>query len=136
MDETTNAQSDPWVQEQLKAHVAHLTKHGLIAGHVRATVAWVLPNAVCLSRVGSKDNKNFAFWVISGKFATDHIARNLAPTPRAAVRHFALKWQLRASRLAERTDADQTDMAGPAAELEKYAQGLYALAEQDQHWLS
>ncbi len=136
MEENTNAQGDPWIQEQLKSHVGHLTKHGLVARHIRATVAWVLPNTICLSRVGSNENKNFAYWVISGKFATDHIARELADSPRAAVRHFALKWQLRASRLAERTDANQEDMAAPAAELEKYAHGLYALTEQDQHWLS
>lgn len=116
-----------WAQKELQAHVAHVYKAGLIDGKVRAEVAWALPGKVCLSRVGRKDRApKSAFWVISDGRIVDHVERKVAKTPRLAVRHFSMKWQLNAARLD----------GAAAADMARQAEALYALTEEDGHWVS
>ena len=135
VDEKQKAEYDAWVQEQLKTHVGHLYEHGLAAGQTRATIAWALPGRLCLSRAGAPNDPAFSWWVISGAVATDHIARKQAATPREAVRHFALKWQLQSARL-EQGGGDATDLGEVGKRLAESAELLYALSENDAHWLS
>lgn len=134
-DHQTSQDHDSWVQEQLKSHVEHLYRQDLVGGHVRATIAWELPGRICLSRTGPKSDPERMFWVLSCAGIIDHIQRKVAKTPRLAVRHFALKWQLQAAQL-ESGDAGDSSLPAAREELEKHATFLYALTEEDGHWLS
>jgi hypothetical protein len=133
LDEQQQKAYDDWVQEQLKSHVGHLYEHGLATGQTRATVAWALPGRICLSRAGHKDNP--AWWVLSGGGTVDHIERKVAATPRLALKHFALKWQLQSARLADAKEGE-ADLSVAGDELSQRAEVLYALSEDDTHWVS
>ena len=98
-----------------------------------------LPGLLFIGTVASKTDKDKAFWVISGDIPTDHLELKQAATAREAAKHFALKWQLQAVRLAEsqavgRHDEDPRVFAAASTELTRKAEALYVLTEQDEHW--
>ena len=138
-DEEQQRAFDEWVQRELNSHATHLFKAGLIDGRVEVAIAWALPGRLCIGTVASKADKGKAFWVISGDVPTDHLDLKQAATAREAAKHFALKWQLQAVRLAESQavgshDDDPRVFTAASTELTRKAEALYALTEQDEHW--
>ena len=137
--EEQNRAFEDWVQRELNGHATHLFKAGVIDGRVEVAIAWALPGRLCIGTVASKTDKDKAFWVISGDIPTDHLELKQAATAREAAKHFALKWQLQAVRLAEsqavgRHDEDPRVFAAASTELTRKAEALYVLTEQDEHW--
>lgn len=130
---------EAWVQKELNGHATHLFKQGLIDGKVEVGIAWALPGRLCIGTVRSKHDPAKAFWVISGDIPTDHLNLAQAKTAREAAKHFAMKWQLQAARLAEsqsvgREPGDAKLWGGASDELYKKAEALYAITELDEHW--
>lgn len=129
---------DEWLRKQLDSHATHLFKHGLIDGRVQVAAAWALPGRLCIGTVSSADRRK-VFWVISGDVPTDHLELKLASSAREAAKHFALKWQLQAKRLADsqsvgRADDDPAVWTATSDVLTRKAEALYAITELDEHW--
>lgn len=138
-DAEQQAAYEAWLKKELNSHATHLFKHSLIDGKVEVAIAWALPGRLCIGTVTSKLDSAKAFWVISGDIPTDHLALKQAPSAREAAKHFAMKWQLQAARLAEsqsvgRSADDPKVFTEASAELTRKAEALYALTEQDEHW--
>ena len=67
----------------------------------------------------------------------DHVQGDVAATPREALRHFCLKWQLGADKVIEasRNDPETGEhYRAKANELIKQAEDLYELVEADSLW--
>lgn len=133
-----NEAVEAWVTGQLNDQANYLFKNGLIGGRVKVAVAWVLPGRLCIGSISSATDRAKSFWVISGSIPTDYIALKTAANAREAARHFALKWQMQAERLAQSGsvigDDDALDPAG--AEMVRKAEALYTLTQNDAHWAS
>jgi hypothetical protein len=124
-NEGLGAELRPWVREQLDAAVQTLnTLQVFDDPFVESKPAWVLPMQILLGKARAQSDP-FAFkWFICGELPFDHIESAAAATPREALRHFAMKWQM---------DAGQID-ANAAANLIDKAELLYDLSEDDRFW--
>ncbi len=119
------AQLKPWIKEQIDAAVEYLGKKGAFeSAFIEAKPAWTVPRQVLIGKAREHGERTDFRWFICGNLPFDHVGSEAAASPRAAARHFALKWQLDAAR-----------MAGAAGEeLAQHAEALYALADDDGLW--
>ncbi len=131
-----------WYTELLYAMTREMIKIKAVAGPaVEARPVWVSPYKILIARVWEASQKSNFIWTISGdSVITDHIAGNLAATPREAARHFSLKWQMDADQLllvaknkASGKDT-QENMVAYTDKLIQYAEALYDLAARDDVW--
>lgn len=92
-----------WYTKLLYAMVREMIKIGAVSGTAaEARPVWISPYKVLIAKVWEASQKSNFIWTISGEAViTDHIAGNVAATPREAARHFSLKWQMDADRLLE-----------------------------------
>ena len=112
-------------RSQLGEALSELSESGLIEERVmEARPAWILPFQAVIgqSRVSSTDTG--FIWVIAGNVPTDCLPSNAAHTAREAARHFSLKWQLDAEKLA----------GEEAQALVRIAEHLYSIVENDDYW--
>jgi hypothetical protein len=130
---------ESWTKGQLDDQANYLFKNNLIDGRVKVALAWVLPGRLCIGRIASATNPAKSYWVISGSVPTDYIALKTAANARDAARHFALKWQMQAERLAQSGSvigAEDTGADAAGNEMVRKAEALYTLTENDAHWSS
>ena len=92
---------------------------------VEARPAWALPNRLLVGQVRDQTNPRSFHWFICGEVPLDFLPDTNAPTPRDALRHFAMKWQL---------DAERTDDAAKKEELIELAESIYELADDERVW--
>ena len=92
---------------------------------VEARPAWALPNRLLVGQLRSQMNPRSFHWFIAGEVPLDFLPSANAPSPRDALRHFAMKWQL---------DAERTDDEAEKAELIDLAESVYELAEDERFW--
>lgn len=112
-----------WGKNQLTKSIDELVEMGIVSGPaVEGRLSWMLPFRYVIGELRESASDEIAIWVIGGDAPTDHLDARLADTPRAAARHFSLKWQV---------DAERSDNAGALIE---QAEFLYALAETDDAW--
>lgn len=128
-----------WIGQQLQVQAKHLADKELITDtRARAYAAWSLPGKLCIGRVVGVHDKKQAYWVISGIVPTDELELKVAPTPREAARHFALKWQMMAARLGDRRPTPgggkQDTWTEVSDTLAETAEKLYRLTTEDEHW--
>lgn len=132
-----------WLQIQMSGMQRHVETSDLIDSECVGLCAWAIPQLVFLGQIWPKGREKNKYWVISGReLPTDHIEESLARTPRDAVRHFSLKWQLQSAKVAELGEKEASDgtTAGStqwdriAGELQSNAEALYALTERDDLW--
>lgn len=84
------------------------------------------------------------FWVISGDLPTDHIVGGNAKNAREAIKHFALRWQLKADNILnelgleyDSKQASENDTNKEFANiLISKAEELYQLADKEKFWVS
>lgn len=118
-DDAHNEKNDSaasWIRETLNRAVREITNQGVFDGEfVEARPVWSLPERVLIGQIRETDEQAAFQWIICGDFPTDHIASTVASTPREALRHFSLKWQLD---------------AGDSQALDEHAENLVARAEQ------
>jgi hypothetical protein len=129
MNPSETAQADDklnaWIKQALGSAVQQLTTRGLSDSVVvEAKPAWVLPYTLLIGRLRDHGRQTGFDWFICGDAPLSHVSSKVAATPREAARHFALQWQL---------DATRAGAAG--AELVKKAEALYELVQQDALWL-
>ncbi|CAN5214386.1 hypothetical protein BH24PSE2_BH24PSE2_02570 [soil metagenome] len=133
-----------WAQGEINAMGQHAHTSGLVATEARGQMMWAVPQKAFIGKVWPEQDRRASYWVISGEgLPTDHIAADLATTPRDAARHFALKWQLesthlsslsgqaRASRDDDAADVDWTEIGKT---LERQAELLYDYVQRDDLW--
>ncbi len=129
-----------WYTKLLYAVVREMVKTGAVPGPAaEARPVWISPNKVLIAKVWEASQKSNFIWTISGEAViTDHIAGNLAATPREAARHFSLKWQMDADRLLEVAKSKgantEASMEAYTTRLIGYAEYLYDMASRDDAW--
>ena len=132
---------DRWIKEQLDQAVHSLMESGDVENVVvEAKPAWVLPFEILLGKTRARGQAGQFVWFICGSVHTDYTDSSVASTPRDAIRHFALKWQLQAARQesepAAGTEAERPEFEVPAPLLAEQAEALYMLVEEDKFWQS
>ena len=130
---------DPWAKTTLDAAVREILNTGVFQGaRVEARVAWMLGGAVLIGQVRENIDKSAFRWIVTGPdVPLDHVQGDVAATPREALRHFCLKWQLGAEKVKQASvnDPDTGDLYRARADkLAKQAEDLYELVEADQFW--
>ncbi|MCF6263743.1 MAG: DUF4826 family protein [Xanthomonadales bacterium] len=130
---------DAWVKKNLNAAVHKLMARGNIDSLVvEGKAAWVLPFQVLIGKIRAKDQSGDFEWFICGEVPTDYLESAVAETPREIARHFAMKWQLNASRFLSESpeqNSNQITQDTVAKNLIRNAEDLYSLAEDDRLWL-
>lgn len=115
-----------WARREIDVVVGELLDAGAIdSAVIEARLAWTVPPEVVLGQLREQGNLVEFLWAIGGNVPSDTIHSSAAGSPRDAVRHFALKWQLDASRI---------DDANAAKSLMEHAEYLYALSDDDRFW--
>ena len=126
-----------WVREQHGMMARYAAGRGLIGEDAEGVPVWSIPHQIFVGRFYDKSAREGGYWYIAGALPSDHIPANVAATPRDAVRHFALKWQLQAAQIEEGGQSDEerlVDFANAAENLTKSAEALFALVETDSLW--
>lgn len=129
---------DTWVKTQLNGAVRSLTDQGIIEGFlVEAKPAWVLPFQILIGKIRGQGTPKEFFWFICGDLPTDFVGSTVASVPRDAARHFALKWQLQATRYqAEENHPHSSGLNQDDfdEQLVEKAEALYGLVENEGLW--
>lgn len=114
-----------WIRRQLDNAVKGFIESELYEDAlIEVKPAWVLPSQLLIGKVREQSNPISFRWFICGEVPLDHMDSNAATTPREAIRHFALKWQLEAANLK----------GDGAAALIEQAESLYPLADDGRLW--
>jgi len=143
----SNAQADAeasksWYTGLLDQVVKEMIRVKAVTGTaVQASPVWMVPNEMLIAKVWGVTNESDFIWTISvDKLISDYIAGHLAATPRDVARHFSLKWQMDADRLASfgqdaaaNADVDER-MKEYSGKLIQYAETLYDLSNRDHVW--
>ncbi len=115
----------PWIREQLDLAVQTLNHLQVFDdAFIESKPAWVLPMQILLGKARAQIEPNSYLWFVCGDLPFDHIPAAAADTPREALRHFAMKWQM---------DAGQAKVDARASLIQK-AELLYDLSEDDRFW--
>ena len=125
-----------WIKQHLDAAVQELMDRGIFDSViVEAKPAWSFPFGILIFKIRQQGHAGGFDWAICGSCPTDYVHSSLAATPREAARHFALKWQLEASRQTEEAIQAATATITSTRDLTKMAESLYELVMQDDLWL-
>jgi hypothetical protein len=120
-----NPELKSWMREQLDAAVSTLNEKQVFDDAlVESRPAWVLPMQILLGKARAHNDPAVYQWFIRGDVPFDHIDSSAAATPREALRHFAMKWQITAESLDKKS----------AESLIGDAERLYNLTEDDRFW--
>lgn len=127
-----------WVREQHDQMARYAVRRELVGEDAEGLPIWSIPHQVFLGRFYDKSNPTAGYWYIAGSVPSDHIERHLAPDPRQAVRHIALKWQLQAAQIEAGGSDDGTeqraDFADVSRNLAEAAEMLMGCVENDSYW--
>lgn len=136
-----NEDAVTWAKEVLDAAVQEIMGRGAVtATLLEAKPVWALPNQIMIGQIRDSSEHTASIWVVAGEVPTDHVGTDVAPTPREAARHFALKWQLDAARYKDPAVQDELgvdlkdswDQMGES--LAQTAEALFKLVEDDNLW--
>ncbi len=92
---------------------------------LEARPEWALPQRLLVGKVRPQMDPHAFHWFICGEVPLDYLPGNVATSPREALRHFAMKWQLD----AERSTDEELSHA-----LVENAEAIYALADDERAW--
>ena len=131
-----------WAREVNDAAVSEIIERGVLDTEIfEARPVWWLPFQVVIGQIRDTHQRAASVWIIAGQVPTDYVSTEAAATPRDAVRHFSMKWQLDAARYKDPATQEQLgadnkeewDRMGEA--LAQTAEALADLAADDRHWL-
>jgi hypothetical protein len=127
-DTPTAAEQQAWLRSRLDSAVQELVASRTFrSATIEVKPAWAAPGHYLVGKAReASDERSFRWFIRGEKGGLDHVPGETAATAREAARHFSLKWQLDATRLAE---AD-------AAALVERAEFLYALVDDERFWQS
>ncbi|MGB2427226.1 MAG: DUF4826 family protein [Alteromonas sp.] len=120
-----------WAKEQFQKANQHLAENGHLFKSVVAEDSRYLAPFVAVWKMTTNDDK--ILWVLSGDLPVDYVPADVAADARGALKHFALKWQLKAENIRNQAGNDKTQM-DYAALLESRAESLAELEGNDQFW--
>jgi len=130
-----------WVETVCEELAKRLVNRGIMEQSVRVESRWVLPGQVVIGVAEEKSGQSKKrMWVIGGDSVTpDAVDIAVARNPREVAQHFCMRWQLSGARMAtaaEDTDGEQgmIDWKGVEKRLEKQAEVLHRLADDDRAW--
>ena len=140
-DKAGNKEAKAWAREKLRKAVDETIQRGAFGDAVvEAKPIWVLHEKIAIGQARESSRPDAFVWIICGDLPTDHIGSEAASTPRDALRHFALKWQMDAERYkipavrkAHGLPEDK-DVSHLTDQLIAKAEELYAIAEEDSLW--
>lgn len=114
-----------WLRQQLDKSVQELIDLKAFEDVlIEVKPAWVLPERLLLGRARKQGDPLSFRWFICGEVNFDHVAGDVAVTPREAVRYFSIKWQMDSARAEKEAAMNLIDQA----------QALYALADDERYW--
>lgn len=128
-----------WGQEQYAKVQKYCQKNQLPIQQLDQTKSRVLPPIIAIWNVELATKPASTVWVIGGEVMMDHVSTKAAGTPREALRHFSLSWQMKSSTL-ERTmnpslpEAEKEQQQKVIEKLINEAEALYDLYANDQLW--
>jgi len=146
MTDTTQSEDQEklnnWIKRKLESGVNELMDRKIVDVLLaEARPAWVFPYQILIGKVRERGQRVGHIWFICGdRIPTDTVKSYKASSPREAARHFALKWQLEASRAQEAWEQSGGKwMPGARSaqgkdELVAQAEGLYELVNADELW--
>lgn len=115
-----------WMRKQLRLAVTGSEERGIFdESLVEVKPAWNLPMRLVVGIVRAHRDPRSAHWFICGEVPLDYLPPDTVASPREALRHFALKWQL---------DAERTGDPEKAQALIGDAEAIYAVAEEPAFW--
>ena len=85
-----------------------------------------------------KEHKKY--WVITGDLPNDHLPFEVADSPRDAMRHFSMSWQLKAEKMQHKLDNNDLLVGTPEQHMEMIkllqdrATNLYSICADDRIW--
>lgn len=133
-----------WAQNEIIEMGRYAQMNTLVTGQPMGKCVWAVPEMLFVGKVWPQDDRAKVYWIISGPgLPTDHIEGNLADTPRDAVKHFSLKWQLQSAGMekldtqpapSDESASQRIDLAQVAHKLRDHAEALYSIAERDELW--
>jgi len=136
---TENFDEKKWLQQEHGKVLEYASRNALeLSGIVQQSSA-ILPPAVAIWFIESKTNSQ-GFWIISGDLPTDHIVGDNAKNAREAIKHFTLRWQLKAENILKELEQETSATEGSNTRKEfaeiliSRAEGLYQLADRDDLW--
>ncbi len=120
-----------WAKEQFQKANRHLAENGLLFQSVVAEDSRYLAPLVAVWKINTNDDQQL--WVISGDLPVDYVPVSVADSARAALKHFALKWQLQAENVRNQMGNDKTQLEY-ATLLEARAENLFELEMNERLW--
>jgi hypothetical protein len=115
-----------WVKNRLKSAAEDIGERGLIDDPmIDVKASWVLPFSLLIGKARAHSDPTAFKWFICGEAPLDCIDGAVADTPRDAIRHFSVKWQL---------DAEKAGPPEHSKQLIHLAESLYPLAEDERLW--
>ncbi|PIP79676.1 MAG: hypothetical protein COW84_08975 [Gammaproteobacteria bacterium CG22_combo_CG10-13_8_21_14_all_40_8] len=129
-----------WNKEQYVAAMKYCQKNQLIVDKFDAANSRVLPPVLAIWKVQLKSKPLKAVWIIGGSVLMDHVDASVAPDARAALKHFSLNWQLRASQLEQdlannvNVNLSKEKQQEVIDTLVRKAETLYQLADDSNIW--
>ncbi|MGB3726685.1 MAG: DUF4826 family protein [Glaciecola sp.] len=130
---TNEAELNNWVRDQFQRANKYLAEQGILFESTVMTDSRYLAPHVAVWKI--KDTRGKQHWVISGDVPADAVDASVANDARDALRHFSLRWQLKAENIAKTSAGDKFQI-DYAKLLDEKAQVVYALHEKDDMWQS
>ena len=115
----------PWLRQQVDNAVQDLINADAFEDAlIEVKPTWVLPARLLIGQAREQGNPRAFRWFICGEVPLDHVAADVATTPREVLHHFSMKWQMDASHLNDEASKALIDRA----------EALYTLAADDRFW--
>lgn len=125
-DNPVAAEARQWLRKTLDQAAKEIGERGLLDdAAIEVKPEWALPFSILVGKARNQGEMRSFRWFICGEVALDTIDAALADSARDAIRSFAMKWQLDATRAKTTEESEQ---------LVRSAEQLYPLAEDERLW--
>ncbi|EGN75830.1 hypothetical protein A28LD_0881 [Idiomarina sp. A28L] len=121
-----------WVREQFQKANGYLVEKGILTDQVLVKESRYLIPHISLWKFTERGTTE-KVWAVCGVCPTDHVDAAVAGNARDALKHFCLRWQLRADTILNDPKSDETQQKF-AQLLISHAEACYELVEQESFW--
>ena len=128
-----------WTRQEHGKVLEYASRNTLDLSRINQNDSVILPPLIAVWSIESKSHSK-GFWIITGDLPSDHIVGENAQNARDAIKHFSLRWQLKAENILieleqNHTEEDSNNTKRQFAEiLISKADGLYKCSERDDLW--
>ena len=128
----TEEQAQAWVREKFQEANKYLAEQGILSDQIVTKESRYLIPYIAVWKFTTQDKKKV--WVVNGDVPTDLVGEKAAKTPREALRHFALSWQLKADKVLADEKSLTTEKQNYAKYLIARAENVYQVTEREDLW--